>query len=224
MKIEKITPSLICIVLVACNPAFAAASVGVQQGDWMRYDVTVSAAGQSVTTSIKITIQNVTGTSVTGTYEESGANAQTTTENFTKDLASDCLIRAYPFIVPANLTTGDRVYIGYVSYYTITDTIQHSSGRDAAFFNYSISGSSTLVYWDREKGVLLESMITGGVASTTIKLAETSLWGTYTILGLDWRIFTAIIVVIVAALAGGFLLMRRRKPLTPSPPPAAQLS
>lgn len=190
----------------------------------MRYDITVSAAGQGATMSVKITIQNVSGTVVSGTYEQSGTGIQTTTENFTIDLTSNCLIHAYLFLVPSNLTAGDKVYIGGAgSYYTITDLAQHSSGRDAAFFNISISGSSMLHYWDREKGVLLESTITVGTSTTTIKLVETSMWGIYTILGLDWRIFTVIVVVIIAVVAAGFLLLRRRKSSTAPPPPTQSL-
>lgn len=213
-------PLIFCLILLTVTPTMAAATVGVKENEWIKWEIKVTAQGQSVTTWMKITIQNVSGTQVSGTYEGNQPGWPTTPRDFTIDVATGSgftTISSVPLIVSANLSTGDLVY-GTVSPITGTTT---KDGRDAAYLNVSIPmvGTSTY-YWDREKGVLLEFYSSYGGSTTLMKVVETNMWSTG---GLDlWLLITVAAVVVVVIVAAAFVLLKRKPPtktLEPPPPP-----
>jgi hypothetical protein len=171
-------PIVLCLILLSVTPTIAVATVGVKENEWIKWEIKVTAQGQSVTTWIKITIQNVSGTQVSGKYEGNQPGWPTTPRDFTIDVATGSgftTISSVPLIVSANLSTGDLVY-GMTFPITGTTT---KDGRDAAYLNVSVPmiGTSTY-YWDREKGVLLEFYSSYGGSTTLMKVVETNMWST----------------------------------------------
>jgi hypothetical protein len=217
--------SLILYSVLAASVCRADYAVGVQAGDWIRYDIQnnqqiAPAAGYW----IKITVVNVTGT-VVSLHSESSITGSIP-QDWSEDVASDCLGSAYdlPYVIPKNLSAGDTIPEGIISL-TVTDMPQYE-GRDAVHF---VSGFGYEMYWDRGKGVLLEYTLiaAGGTMSLTMKVADTNMWGGA---GLEWWDYAVIVVVVVVVTAGGVLMLWKRKPkaqkpstqpsdLPPPPPP-----
>lgn len=207
---------LVYLILSALsNLAVAQHACGVKNGDWMRYDMNVTSGGQGGSGSIKINIQNVQGTQVSGTIEISVQGFTITEpENFTIDIAAGAGTYA-GFIIPANLTVGDSIPGEYVQ----VENVVTKNGREAIQANASspIFGFSGVVYWDQATGVLLETSGSAVGATYSMSLAETSLWSG----GFPLFLVAVIIIIVVAAVAViGVVTLRKRKP--PVPPPQLQ--
>jgi hypothetical protein len=194
----------------------AAYVVAVNNGDWIRYDVNVTYLGQTFQGTIELTIQNVQGTLITGTYElTSGGQSIVPTEQFSLDVSTGVGESASGFILPANLTVGDLIPGESANVLAVTDW----QGRKAIVANASTPylGFLSQVYWDQATGVLLETSGSMSGSDFSIVLADTSLWTS----GLSsiWLIVivVVVVVVVVAALAVLTLQLRRRKGLTPKP-------
>ena len=208
------------------NVAFAAYSVGVKNGDWIRYDISISSAGQTATGSIKISIQQVQGVQITGTYEITvqGYSIMQPTQ-FSLDISTGSGSYASGFIIPANLTAGQSIPGEAADVQSIVDW----NGRRAIITNATMpfAGFNGQIYWDQETGVLLEAKgsVTGTTSATySLTVAETSLWSGGLLGGgaLTWIIVIIVVVVVVIAVAA--LVLRRRRTLSaaPSPPQMAQ--
>lgn len=225
-KIHALRLTLIFVVfgfVLTASISNAEYIVAVKNGDWMRYDVNVTYLGQTFQGSIKLTIQNVQGTLINGTFElTSGGQSIVPTEQFALDVSTGIGQSANGFILPANLTVGDFIPGESANVLAVADW----QGRKAIVANASTPylGFMSQVYWDQATGVLLETSGSMSGSDFSIVLAETSLWTS----GLSsvWLIIIAVIAV-VAALTVLTLLLRRRKGLTPpslaagtaSPPP-----
>lgn len=193
----------------------AAYLVTVKSGDWLTYDVSVTYLDQTFQGSIKLTIQNVQGTLITGTYEvTSGGQSIVPTEQFSLDVSTGVGQSASGFILPANLTVGNFIPGESANVLAVTDW----QGRKAIVANASTPylGFLSQVYWDQATGVLLETRGSMSGSDFSIVLAETSLWTSG--LSLMWLIII-IVVVVAAALTVLTLLLRRRKGLTRKPLP-----
>ena len=203
-------------IVLAGNICNAQYVVALKSGDWIRYDVNVTYLGQTFQGSIKLTVQNVQGTLITGTYEmTTGGQSVVPPEQFTLDISTGVGQSASGFVIPANLTVGDFIPGESANVLTVSDW----QGRKAIVANASSPylGFTSQVYWDQATGVLLETR--GSVSGTdfSITLAETSLWAGG--LSLMWLIVIAVVVV-VAVMAVLALLLRRRK--GPTLPPTVQ--
>jgi hypothetical protein len=205
---------LICSILTSSFPIVAGYECGIHSGDWIKYNITVSYGGQSLTGSIKITIQNVQGTKINGTIEMSVQGYSVTQpEPISFDIATGT--GAYVgFILPANLTIGD--YIPGENAYV--ESVVTKNGRNAIQANASspFGGFSGQVYWDQATGVLLETSGQAVGTSYSIGVAETSLWGGGFLF--DWWLWVIIIVVVGVAPATAVVMLRRRKPAAKQPP------
>jgi hypothetical protein len=214
------------VVLFLCftftlNISRAEYTVGVKSGDWIRYDITVTAQGQTAGGSIKITVQNVQGLEVSGTYEINVQGYQIIQpQQFTLDITTGSGGYASGFIIPANLTVGNVI----PGEGTTVETIKDWHGRKAIVANASVPsmGFSGQIYWDQATGIFLESSGTITTTTYTISLAETSLWSGR-LFGLDLTMWIVIIVVVVVVVAVvGIMLSRRRVQAAPPLPQAAQ--
>lgn len=237
---------LTCFALATINSVRAEYSVGVQRGNWIQYRLKATTSAGTRETKIidnwiKITINNVTSTLVSLTVESDQSGW--TPQNFTEDVASDCQLYLLStnlityvlitnlFIVPANLSTSDKIPTGY-SYTTVNDITQHS-GHDTAHYNMSMPGMGTHdIWWDRPTGALLEYKYTvstlGASYNATVTVESTNMWSTPT----DWLlpvIIAVIIVVVVVVVAMSFVRGRKRaatppaqQPPPPPPPPPTQ--
>ncbi len=223
---------ILCIVPLA-GRVKADVIAGVQPGDWIKYDATgpSDTPGQFESYWMNATVIYVSGTLVTITLDSNSTNIGNS--YYQVDVATDCWIGgAFPLIVPANLSSGDDVPGGN-PIATINDTTQHF-GRDAAHIGITSSSEVSDVYWDRQKGVLLE--LSGrdpndASSQTTIKMVDTNMWtSSPALLGSDPLLWAAIGIVVVAVLVvSAIALTRRRKRLSittaglppqyPPPPP-----
>jgi hypothetical protein len=195
-----------------------ATSAGVKSGDWIRYDINVSYGGQTVTGSIKISIQQVQGAQVNGTYEVSvqGYSVMQPLQ-FSLDVSTGIGSYTSGFIIPANLTVGQAIPGEAATVQNIVDW----NGRKAILANTTspYGGFAGQVYWDQQTGLFLESK--GSAVGTTfaITAVETNLWssGLFGLGGLTWVI--VIIVILVVVMFAVVLVLRKRKTQPIAPPP-----
>lgn len=228
---KNVSAKVLLFVLVAfClsmgSSAMAQYTVGVKSGDWIKYNLTMS-GGMTGQGWIKITIQSVSGTQVTGTYAVGISGQQVFQEDFTLDVATGYGTIS-GFIIPANLNTGQTIPGEGVSVQGVTT--RH--GRTAIYATATdpYSGWTGQVYWDQATGVLLETSTSYGGTTYTITPAETNMWsgGLFgpSFLGLDWWIWIVIIVVIVVVIVTAAIILRKRKPpvapAAPAPAPQEQ--
>ncbi|MEM3457847.1 MAG: hypothetical protein QXN36_05560 [Candidatus Bathyarchaeia archaeon] len=218
---------LVAFYLSMGSSAMAQYTVGVKSGDWIKYNFTMSGGGQTVQGWIKITIQSVSGTQVTGTYAVGMSGQQLQQLDFTLDIATGYGTMS-GFIIPANLDTGQAI----PGEGTTVQGITTRHGRTAIYATATdpYSGWTGQVYWDQATGVLLETSTSYGGYTYTITPAETNMWSTGLFgpgfLGLDWWIWIVIIVVIVVVIVAAAIILRKRKPpvapAAPAPAPQEQ--
>jgi hypothetical protein len=205
------------------NVAWAADSVGVKNGDWIRYDINVSYGGQTSTGSIKISIQQVQGVQVNGTYEVNvqGYSIIQPTP-FSLNVSTGIGAYASGFIIPANLTAGQPIPGEAANVQSIVDW----NGRRAVLANATspFLGFYGQMYWDQQTGLLLESKGSASGAIYSIKEADTNLWSGGLLGGgwLTWVIIIVVIVVVVTVIAA--LGLRRRRTLPPVPSSLPQVA
>ncbi|MEM2105014.1 MAG: hypothetical protein QXV21_00875 [Candidatus Bathyarchaeia archaeon] len=215
---KNVNAKVLLFVLVAfClsmgSSAMAQYTVGVKSGDWIKYNFTMSGGGMSAQGWIKITIQSVSGTQVTGTYAVGTAGQQVFQEDFTLDIATGYGSMS-GFIIPANLNTGQTIPGESVTVQGVTT--RH--GRTAIYATATdpMYGGTGQIYWDQATGVLLEASTLVSGTTYTITPAETNMWsgGLFGpgFLGLDWWIWIIIIVVIVLVIVTAAIILRKRKP------------
>jgi len=194
-----------CWILIGSCLVFADYTLGVKSGDWIDYDVTFSVAGQSLSGSVKVTVENVQGMQINGTIE---FNVQgysiTQPQPFSIDVGAGTGTYTQ-FIIPANLTVGD--YVPAENAY-VQDIVTRD-GRKALVINASIpfEGVSGQVYYDQATGVLLEGSTPISGTEYSIAFAGTSLWSEGFVF--DWWILMIIIVVVVIAALAALILLRR---------------
>ena len=219
------------LTLSIAQSSFAAYTVGVKPGDWIKYQVTFSWTGTQPDTSdfgdlgqaqyIKGEVSAVDGTSVTVKMSMQMNNGTEITQTLTGDVATgqgDLAI----FIAPSGMQKGDAFPgtmfgTGTMSL-TITDTVSRTyAGASRTVNMYSLSMPPTsgftatiAAYWDQATGILTElsmSMTTPQQSMDMKVLAtETNMW-TSGIFGFnltsDPLLNTLILVGIIAAVAGG---------------------
>jgi hypothetical protein len=235
MRINKnlimVLPLLTLCLVSSADTARANVIAGVQPGDWIKYDAAgpSDTPGQFVNYWMNATVIYVSGTLITITIDSDSTDLNNSYRQV--DIATDCWIDgAFPLFVSANLSSGDDVPGGGLTL-TINDTTQHF-GRDAAHIGITSSDEVSDIYWDRQKGVLLEFSgrdPNDASSQTTIKMVATNMWtSSPALFGLDAWVWAAIIIVVVAVLAiSTIALTRHRKklptttagPLPQYPPP-----
>jgi hypothetical protein len=199
-------------------PAMAQYKTGVKGGDWIKYNFKISAMGISYEGTIKVTIQEVTSTYITGTMEYTGNFPGMPSGSTPFSIHIPTWSDGGGFLIPSNLDAGQSIPgVG-----TTVQAIVDWQGRKAVKATADFSGFPVEAYWDQATGVLLEmkGSISTPSGSTTlnIKAAETNMFS----LGFDWLFWIIIIVVVaVVAVVAVIIIRRIRKPPT-APPPTAQ--
>lgn len=201
---------LIVLGLVLANFANAAYPVGVKRGDWMIYDAEVTYLGQTFKEAVNLTIQNVEGVLITGTFEVTTQGQEVVpTEQFTLDVSTGIGQSARGFIIPANLTVGSSVPGESAPVLNLTDW----NGRTGVVANASAPflGYSSQVYWDQATGILLQATGSSRSSDYHITLVDTSLWnnGFFSVNRTDLAVLVVAVIVTVAVVFS--LLVRRRK-------------
>jgi hypothetical protein len=194
--------------LTLSAPVLGAVTVGVHAGDWVQYgNITGSAKEKDFnqTSSLKGTVQSVSGTTVTLTAVTTYTNSSTKTETLTGDIATGSGNLSY-VVIPSGLGQGDTFKLNETSQggSTVTVTINATLTRSYAGvsrtvdkytygFSYSYLGVNyafnITAYWDQATGVLVEiafsDVISGSCSTYSIcsndsfgfSLTQTSLWG-----------------------------------------------
>lgn len=198
-------------------------SVGVKEGDWIEYNVTVTGNPPSPYQPVwfRTEILGVEGQTVTiktimnrsdGIQDITTASVNITESQVLGDKPS-------PFVIPANLEAFDTFYLddyGNVTLAGATERSYVNTSRTVVYASLSAYGETTTVYWEQETGFLLESYQTEvGVYSMTIKASNTNMWQPQPSgLPIDPTVFYILIIIAVVIVVAVvfFVITRRKKP------------
>jgi parallel beta-helix repeat protein len=195
--------------------------VGVEAGDWIKitYTITGWPAGQPYPEWLKVEFLSVEGTSATVrvTMHMSDGTEQNATVPVDV-VAGGQAFGLSGFVIPANLTTGDIIFMsGYGNVTIAGETTRTYAGASRTVVYASISqyGTQLTYYWDKQTGVLVEASGTSDGMTLTAKATETNMWQAAPS-GLPIEpIYLYILValaIIVAVGTAAFLVRRKKKP------------
>ena len=192
--------------------------VGVKAGEWIKVEYTISGwpAGQPYPEWLKVEFLTVEGTNITVrvTMHMSNGTEQNATVPVIIGAGGGEAFGLSGFVIPANLTIGDSVYItGYGNVTIAGETTGTYAGasRTVVYASFSQYGTQLTYYWDKQTGVMVEASTTSGTMTGTAKATETNMWQPE-LFGLDpILLYSLIIVTIVVVAAVAFLAIRRKK-------------
>jgi hypothetical protein len=203
--------SLLCLTLIANASGASQFGLGVKAGDWIGYTVQQYSGLGSTQFSQKLEFLSVEGTNVTirqTTYTSSGTEMDQTERS--GDLASTeylpmTLFTMNVYVIPANLTTGDSVYLGsgFGNETIIGETTRTYAGADrrVVYSNFSLpqyggqqAGSQYTFYWDKQTGVLVEGAMTLSFAFNAVLVSDTNMWSE----GFNWWFWIVTIAIVVS--------------------------
>jgi parallel beta-helix repeat protein len=195
--------------------------VGVKSGDWIKIDYTITGwpAGTPYPLWLKVEFLSVEGTnaSVRVTMHMSDGTEQNATVPVDV-VAGGQALGLSGFVIPANLTTGDIIFMSGYGNVTIegeTTRTYAGASRKVVYASFSQYGTQLTYYWDKLTGVMVEaSTISGGITGTG-KATETNMWQAAPS-GLPiepiYLYILAALVIIIAVGAAAFIVRRRKKP------------
>jgi parallel beta-helix repeat protein len=195
--------------------------VGVKSGDWIKVDYTVTGApsGTTLPLWLKVEFLSVEGTNATArvTMRMSDGTEQNATVPVDVVTGGQALGLS-GFVIPANATTGDSVYMsGYGNVTVAGETTRSYAGasRTVVYASFSQYGTQLTYYWDKQTGVLVEATVVSGSMTATGKTTETNMWQAGPS-GLPiepiYLYILAALAIIVAIGTAAFLVRRKRKP------------
>jgi len=210
---RKIALHLICLAVLVGMLFSAVASaeivVGVKQGDWIEYKVTVTGdvpEGHDVTWS-KIEITSAEGKKIDIKMMSRYSNGTEETVNATLNLETgqigDC------FIIPANLDNGDPFWEQHEGNITISGVEKRTYAGATRSVVYA-STSLTMFYWDRSTGFLVEATSSDPDFTIITKAEKTNMWQTQ-IFGIDPIVFIVPIIAVIVAVLAIFLIRKMKK-------------
>ena len=196
-----------------------AGDVGIKAGDWIKveYRITGWPAGEPYPEWLKLEFLSVGGTSATVrvTMRMSDGTEQSDTVPVDFAAGGSEAFGLSGFVISANLTTGDSVYmIGYGDVAIADETTRTCAGarRTVVYASLSQSGVQLTYYWDKLTGVMVEVSITyaniTGTITATAKVTETNMWEATTI-QMPWWLW--IIVAAVVVIVGLVIFFARRR-------------
>ncbi|MCL5876224.1 MAG: hypothetical protein M1540_00210 [Candidatus Bathyarchaeota archaeon] len=222
--------SLLTLPTLAYEP-----SIGVKEGDWIEYNISVSGKGSPPPTHdvrwMRITVLEVDraafSINLTAQYANGTEGSAIWKFNFTEGNVGGWII------IPASLGVGDTFFDSSIhNHKPVNVTIQGESqktvlgaARVVTFGNDSFRHKE----WDRATGVFVGSSETYRNVTNkdgwyiedltvTIEAAATNMWNPKTILGLNPTLFYGLIVgTAVAVLLPAAILVARRRKATLSP-------
>jgi len=188
--------------------------VGVKAGDWTKieYKITGWPAGQPYPEWLKLEFLSVEGTGATVRVTMRMSDGTEQSDTVPVDLAAGGgeAFGLSGFVISANLTTGDSVYMtGYGDVAIEGETTRTYAGarRTVVYASISQYGVQLTYYWDKLTGVIVEASTTYGGMTATGKVTETNMWEATTI-RMPW--WSWIIVAAVVVGLGIFFVRRRR--------------
>jgi len=209
------------LVIVAVSPPHGS-PVGVMAGDWIKVDYTISGwpAGQPYPEWLKVEFLSVEGTSATVrvTMHMSDGTEQNATVPVDVVAGGGEAFGLSGFVIPANLTTGDSVYITGYGNVTIEGEATRTyagASRTVVYASISQYGTQLTYYWDKQTGVMVEASTTSGGMTATAKATETNMWQAgpsgLPIEPIYLYILAASVIIIVVG-ATAFIIRRKKKP------------
>ena len=212
MKLVKtvLVGLVIALLLSVLQSSFAAYTVGVKPGDWMKYQVTLSWTGTEpdmddfgelgAAEYMKGEILSVDGTTVTSKMSMHMKNGSDVEQTLVGDIAAGSGNLTI-FIIPSGMSEGDNLpgtMFGDFGALTVTDTESKTycgSSRTVNIYSFSppaMSGLSASISanWDQATGVLVElSMqmsMTGQSMDMKVLATETNMWSSGIFGGLNF--------------------------------------
>jgi len=170
------------------QPVKAGGTVGVKAGDWIKCTYTISGwpSGTPYPEWLKVEFLSVEGTNATIRVTMRMSDGTEQSDTMTVDVAAGggTFQGLSGFVIPANCTTGDSIYMTGYGNVTIageaTGTYAGAS-RTVVYASFSQYGTQLTYYWDKQTGVMVEaSTISGGVTGTA-KATEINMWQAETI-------------------------------------------
>jgi len=207
--------------LVLALPPPQEGPVAIKAGDWIKYKYTITGwpAGQPYAEWIKLEFLSVEGASanvrVTLHISDGTEESETMSVNLVEG-GGEALGLA-GFVISANLTTGDSVYMsGFGDIAIEGETTRTYAGARRTVVYASISESipyqgdiQLTYYWDKLTGVMMEVSMTYPGMTATAKATETTMWEAGPpAVGMPW--WPWIIVAVVVATGLVIFFMRRR--------------
>jgi hypothetical protein len=194
--------------------------VGVKAGDWIKCTYTISGrpSGTPYPEWLKVEFLSVEGTNATVrvTMHMSDGTEQNATVPVNVVAGGGTFQGLSGFVIPANCTTGNSVYMSGYGNVTIAGETTRSyagAGRTVVYASFSQYGTQLTYYWDKLTGVMVEaSAVSGGVTATS-KATETNMWQAtpgFPIGPIILSVLIAMVIVIVIAI---FLVHRKKKPM-----------
>jgi hypothetical protein len=209
---RKFALYMICLaVLVGVHFSAVASAdvvVGVKQGDWIEYKVTVTGdvpEEHDVTWS-KIEIIAVEGKSIdikiTSRYSDGREETATATLNLETGQIGDA------FIIPANLGKGDTFLEQHEGTITVSGVEERAYAGATRSVVYA-STSLTMFYWDQSTGFLVEATSSYPEFTLATKAEKTNMWQTQAF-GID-PLFSIVLIVLVIVAVLAILLRYKKK-------------
>jgi len=193
--------------------------IGVETGDWIKCTYAISGwpSGTPHPDWLKVEFLSVEGTNaaVRVTMHMSDETEQNATVSVDV-VAGGQALGLSGLVIPANLTTGDVVYVsGYANVTIAGETTNSYAGasRTVVHASFSQYGTQLTYYWDKLTGVILEASTTSGTMTATGKVTETNMWQAAPGLPIDQTILVAVIAIVIVIVAALFLMRRRKKPI-----------
>ena len=198
---------------------------GVKAGDWIKYDYTIIGGSPEapVTTWVRVEVLNVKEKNVTlnVTIHMSDGTEQnrTKTLNIVNVVAIDETLGTFSgFVIPANLTTGDAIYIKESGELTIdgeTTKIYAGARRTVVYISFSWLwrgyGFHITYFWDKQYGIMVEASLKSSFSTVVAKATETNIWQPQFLLFSSAVFYVLVIVAIVTVIAAFFVVLRRKR-------------
>jgi len=205
---------MICLAVLVGMQFLAVASaeiiVGVKQGDWIEYGITITGEvpEEHNVDWGKIEVIAVEGKKIdikiTSRYVDGREETLTASLNLETGQIGDA------FIIPANLGNGGTFREQHAGTMTISGVEERTYAGATRSVVYA-STPITMFYWDQSTGVLVEATSSYPDFTLTTKAEKTNMWQTQ-IFGLDPIVFIVLIVLLTAVLlALAIFLLRKMK-------------
>jgi len=196
--------------------------VGVKAGDWIKIDYTITGwpAGTPYPLWLKVEFLSVEGTSATVrvTMRMSDGTEQNATVPVDVVAGGGAFQGLSGFVIPANCTTGDSIYMSGYGNVTIAGETTGSyagAGRTVVYASFSQYGTQLTYHWDKLTGAMVEASVVSGGVTATGKATETNMWQAapsgLPIEPIYLYILAALVIIIVVG-ATAFLVRRKKKP------------
>ncbi|MBC7107300.1 MAG: hypothetical protein H5T41_00665 [Methanomassiliicoccales archaeon] len=179
----KITAfGIIIVALLLClNFAHAETQVGINVGQWMKYELAVSgnAPPSDMPSWVKAECTSISGTTVSFSMTMHMSDGTEQMTMWTIDVASGSGNASFQIIIPANSITGDTIQLVTNDSVTIAgEAVGTYAGasRTYVYATQTAEDRQITYRWDKQTGILLEVSLTQGSTSLAYKATNTNIW------------------------------------------------